>query len=140
MELPDWTSTGTKTARQYSKLTMLVGATPCWFHYNEMDYFSAFYHNRTELFISQFEAADNGNYTCSGQTSQGSADYTVLVSTDNILFPVTAPSNVITSQGHRVSTTSKRIVLTDRKCQSIVLLISFAVYALIVLATRPRKH
>ena len=81
---------------------------------------SAFYNNRTELFISQFQPSDNGkqltlcsslgdndccegNYTCSGQTSLASVDYTVLVTTENLLFPLRAPEDVTTTEGHSVT-------------------------------------
>ena len=59
-----------------------------------------------------------GNYTCSALTSQGSAHHTVLVSTDNILFLLTAPSDVRTRQGWVANSCHT----LDRKYGTIVLL------------------
>ena len=44
-----------------------------------------------------------GNYTCSGQTSLASVDYTVLVTTENLLFPLRSPEDVTTTEGQPVT-------------------------------------
>ena len=59
-----------------------------------------------------------GNYTCSALTARGSADHTVLVSTENLLFPLTAPSHVRSRQGWAANCSNT----LDRKYGSIVLL------------------
>ena len=59
-----------------------------------------------------------GNYTCSALTGRGSADHTVLVSTENILFPLTAPSHVRSRQGWAANCSNT----LDRKYGTIVLL------------------